>query len=253
MQPAVPTRPLDSNPLSTPRTSLTPRCPTNGDPVSLSVRASPDTIRNGTQVELTVTVGCPMTRPQVVAFSGSVPTPVSDAVNQTYHFFINQIPSTTLAAGATSVVTRFTARGLSTTVPIQLQAEITGQHPLASSWVAIRIEGDGSVVSTPTAPVCNPTATFNIIETAVISGANVNAEVNLSCALAVESIWQIVSSNHEILPGPPGGTLRLAAGSLKLQFQLTASRTTGGTVTLRAVRSFPAGGVTNSDSVTVTH
>jgi hypothetical protein len=173
--------------------------------------------------------------------------------------FLNQIPRSFWQPDATSLVIRFTPRGLAANSLTNLSSYTQYPRRVASNVLPLRIEGSGSSAGAPppasapapTAPRCDPAVTLNAIPTAVIGGANVPVDITFSCALAGESVVQIISSNENLLPRPPGGTVRMPANATRMQFNLQATRTGNGSVTLRAVLSQPAGRMSEPDSVII--
>jgi hypothetical protein len=258
----MPNRPLDSNPLKPLEPSLgNPTGLKNkclGSPVQITLNVVPVTIRSGTPVELRITTQCPSKETQAIEFDAVAPGNNSRGAGETMVTFLNQIPRSNISAGSSTATVRLTPRGLTNSVSLTLSAKTLKPLTITSNAVAVRIEGDGIAATAPGSgsgavnPVCQPTLSLNMIPTAVIGGATVPVDLRLSCALTQEATVQIITSNANLLPGPPANLVRIPAGQTAVQFQLTAGRTGSGTVSLRALLSNPAmGGVTPVDSLAV--
>lgn len=264
-QPQLPTRPLDAKPLQAigPQGAGNPNlkvtCPPDGDPLKLTLEVAPKPLRSGMPVELRLSTQCPVKNQQLVEFTGFAPGVTDRAAGDTLVAFINQIPRTYWQPGSSSHVVSVTPRGLAASFSLNLKGRLSQPRLLFSNEVAVPIQGNGSSTgapqpasaAAPTVPRCDPSITLQAAPTAVIGGANVTVDVSFSCALTVESVVQIISSNEALLPRPPGGTVRMPANTQRLQFIVQATRTGSGTVRLRAALSQPAGRMSEPDSVIV--
>lgn len=265
LQPGGVKKPLDSPPLLTPRQpgagpgGLGIPCPTDSsNPRKVSVRVTPSAVRSGTPVTIRATVECPFRSALPVSFSGSAPGVTDRGAGDTMVAFLNQIPrSKTIAAGALFVEATFTPQGLANTVSFNLTAS-TDNPRIVSAPFVVAITGNG-VAAAPTAVPTNPPAgcvpgvTLNVVQSAVIGGANVTLDLTLSCAPPGGTTVQIITQPNTLLPGPPGGTVNIPAGQTRAQSTLQAARTGNGTVTVRALVSQPAGGPGSNDSVIITN
>ncbi len=264
-QPQLPTRPFDAKPLQPigPQVGGNPNlkvaCPPDGDPLKLTLEVTPKPLRSGMPVELRLSTQCPVKNQQLVEFTGFAPGVTDRAAGDTLVAFLNQIPRTYWQPGSSAHVVSVTPRGLAASFSFNLKGRLSQPRVIFSNEVAVPIQGNGSSTdapqpasaAAPTSPRCDPSITLNAIPTAVIGGANVPVDISFSCALTVESVVQIISSNEALLPRPPGGTVRMPANTQRMQFSMQAARAGSGTVTLRAVLSQPAGRMSEPDSVIV--
>jgi len=261
LQPTLPNRPLDGNPLNPIQpnfgnpTGLKNNC--LGGPVRITLEVVPTTVRTGTPVELRVTTQCPPKETQAIEFNANAPGNNPRGAGETMVAFLSQIPRSNLTAGSTATTVRFTPSGLANPVTMVLTATTRKPTTVTSNTVSLRIEGDGIAATTPgnpvtVGPVCQPTLSLNMIPTAVIGGANVPVDLRMSCALTQEAAVQIISSNATLLPGPPANMVRIPAGQTALQFQLNAGRTGSGRVTLRAMlTNHPSAPISPADTLSV--
>ncbi len=265
LAPPLPNRPLDAKPLQpiAPQTptnaNLITPCPSDGDPLRLTLQVAPATLKSGTPVELRLFTVCPVKNSQLVEFTAFAPGVTDRAAGDTMAALLNQIPRTFWQPGSSAHVVRYTPRGLAASFSLNLKGRLSQPRTLFSNEFAVRVEGNGGSASVPppsntatsAAPGCDPTITLNAIPTAVIGVANVQVDISYSCPLPVESVVQIISSNETLLPRPPGGTVRMPAHTQRMQLNLQATRAGTGTVTLRAALSQPAGRMSEPDSVIV--
>lgn len=258
LQPTIPNRPLDANPLNPMEpsfgnpTGLKNKC--FGSPVRITLEVVPATVRSGTPVELRITTQCPTKETQSIEFSTAAPGSNTRSAGEAMVAFLNQIPRSNINAGSSTATVRFTPRGLTNSVSLTLTAQTLKPLTVTSNSFAVRIEGDGVPVAPAISPAaeCRPTLSLNMIPNAVIGGASVPVDLRLTCALTQDATVQIISSNETLLPGPPANLVRIPAGQTAMQFQLIAGRTGPGTVTLRALLSHPAiGGMTPADSLSI--
>lgn len=261
LAPAAPRKPLDPSPIVNPKLpgagGPTLPCGSDGNPRKVFVRATPSQVRSGSPVTLRVSVECPVKTDQRIDFNFNAPGVTDRSAGETMVAFVNQIPRTTLSAGSLFVETTFTPRGLTTSVNFNLTAA-TQQPSVASGPTTVSITGDGVAVAPtvrPTAPAagCVPRVTLNALQTGVIGGANVTVDLTLSCAPAGGAVVQVITQPGSLLPGPPGGTVTIPAGQTRFQLTLQAARQGSGNVTLRAVMSQPAGGISETDTVSVSN
>ncbi len=261
LTPATPRRPFDPSPIVNPKFpgagGPTLPCSADGNPRKVFVRATPSQVRPGSPVTLRVSVECPPKTSQRIDFTGSAPGVTDRSAGETMAAFLNQIPGTTLPAGALFVETTFTPRSLSASVNLNLTAA-TQQPRVVSAPTTVSITGDGVAAAPtvrPTAPAagCVPRVTLNALQTGVIGGANVTVDLTLSCSPAGGALVQIITQPGNLLPGPPGGTVTIPAGQTRTQLTLQAARQGSGNVTLRAVMSQPPGGISETDTVSVSN
>ena len=242
---------------------LASHCPAELGPKKLTLEVTPTTISNGSPVEILITPQCPFKgrvylRSEVVQTAGNAG--MSNGMSYVW-LFQGQISngSAPILENTGTTVIRFAQRpGIREPFQLQLRmaTSATGYPSIDSNNVVLNFEGSSAQTATPPATdaQCRPTLTLNVLPSAVIGGATVPVELRLSCALAQDASVQILSSNANLLPGPPANTVTIPAGQTSFQFQLTAARNGTGTVSLRALLSQPAiGGMTPPDTLTVTN
>lgn len=267
LSPALSARTLEGNPRVNPlqinQEMIQSRCTAETQTHTLEV--VPTTIRIGTPVEIRLTPRCPFKGRTVYSFdvlqTGGTPANVySYLQGQIARFSDN--PNKNAELSGTTVI-RYTQQLNSYREAVQLTVSA---HPVGvgrteygvSNSVVLNFEGVGATAPAAEAPTsatpCRPTLSLNALPSAVIGGALVAVDLGLSCALAEDATVQIITSNANLLPGPPPNTVLIPVGQTTKRFQLTASRTGSGPVTLRAVLAQPAfGGMTPPDSLTVTN
>lgn len=269
----LPNRPLDAKPLPS-VTPFSPSLPTlkagcspGGDPVKATLTIVPQVVRSGMPVEMHVRTVCPVGFGARQEFTGQSTGTTDRAGGDTMMAFLRQIPANFWPGGTTELVIRFTPTGLGSSVPVTVftttVVETLPDHRqvrIKAPAANVRIEGDGAPAAPPPAreppppplpPRCDPTISLNAVPTAVIGGSLVPVDITLSCALPTEAVVQIISSNVNLLPNPPGGTVRMPANTTRFQVQLQAQRVGTGSVTLRAVLSQPAGRMSETDTVLI--
>jgi hypothetical protein len=256
--PSVPQRPLDPSTIGTPRlpgaTPQTLPCGIGGSPRSIQVTLTPVQVRSGTPVTIGVTLECPLKTGGWLDFTAATSN-TDRGAQETMISFLNQIPDSWIQPDTTSTEIRFTPHGLTHTVDMEVKGFVADLSA-RSAPLALSIAGDGTVAPPASPPPlttvgCTPTATLDAVEAAVINGATVTVNLGLSCSPPGGAVMQIITQPSSLLPGPPGGTVFFPDGHQHVQIQLQAAREGSGRVSLFAVMSQPAGGVSAPDVVLV--